>query len=977
MIYDDYAAYTIQYKKEYGDKTVVLIEVGSFWELYDCNERLGADMNDICNILNIQLSRKNKNIQDVSRTNPLMAGFPSHALQRFLPILIDNNYTVVLVGQVTPPPNPTRAVTQIYSKGTVLDDTQCYKNNYNMCIYIEDVSDQNHNIGISLIDVTTGQVFVYECYSDKFHVFDEITRIYLTYKPSEIIFIGGSVLSSKLIMTQSKIPEAKVKVYDFIRVYDHEVLKPDYQNALLKRSYDFKSFLTPIECIDCEKRPLCIISFTFLLKFLFNHNKLIIEKLQMPEIIQNDNNLILGHNTLEQLDIATLSKYLNRCKTPSGKRLFEKYLYNPICNVNILNHRFHLIQSFINLGISSIKEARLVLQEMYDLDRINRRLVTQKLNPQELMMLSKTLHSMTKLKAYLFENDALHTTANRIQSHITSLFDLQVCSKYNLDDNIDENIFCQGQHKELDDLQSNIQTNSNKISSLAANLASSFNNFFKQEYNDRDGYYFSITQKRYSEIKERLKQSNILQSDPITSSSQGNYIKVTSKYLQNVSSTIVHLKHVFSKLAKEYYQTSLSDCANKHSTSLYEISKTLAEYDTNVTNAINAIEYCYRCPSISEEAQSRFTFKNLRHPIVERLGNENAFIENDITLDHDNQQGILLYGLNAAGKSTLMKAVGICIIMAQAGMFVPCSNAQIALYRHLFSRITKNDDLQRGQSTFMVEMSELRNILKRANQHSLVIGDEICSGTESVSALSIVTASIEHLIKIKSNFIFATHLHDLTKLDSIQDLMNQNKLKCYHLHVEYDPDTKELVYFRKLRQGQGLSTYGVEVCRALNMEDKFINRAIEIRNQIERVSLPSSCVYNKDYYSTHCGICMLRLTDEVHHIQEQAQANEHGFIENIHKNTKSNLVGLCSSCHNKVHSNQITIQGIYSTSTGNQLIFSQKNNSQEAVIKDSVIALRFQDKMPYAKIHEWIHQQYPNLKVSKSKIKQIVKAHMC
>jgi DNA mismatch repair protein MutS len=173
-----------------------------------------------------------------------------------------------------------------------------------------------------------------------------------------------------------------------------------------------------------------------------------------------------------------------------------------------------------------------------------------------------------------------------------------------------------------------------------------------------------------------------------------------------------------------------------------------------------------------------------------------------------------------------MKAVGLSIVLAQAGMYVPCTEMELAPYRNLFSRMSKNDDIQRGQSTFMVEMSELRNILKRADSYSMVIGDEICSGTESTSALAIVAASIQSLAEANTNFLFATHLHDLSKLSI------PSQIKEYHLHVEYNSDMQQLVYYRDLRPGQGSALYGIEVCRALTMDERFLSRAIQIRNSL-------------------------------------------------------------------------------------------------------------------------------------------------
>ena len=205
----------------------------------------------------------------------------------------------------------------------------------------------------------------------------------------------------------------------------------------------------------------------------------------------------------------------------------------------------------------------------------------------------------------------------------------------------------------------------------------------------------------------------------------------------------------------------------------------------------------------------------MRHPIIERIQTDIEYISNDICLGKKNEEtlnGMLLYGCNAVGKSSLMKAVGLNIIMAQTGMFVSSSEFRYSPFNYIFTRISDNDNIFKGQSSFAVEMSELRSILNRSDKNSIVLGDELCSGTESVSAQSIFAASVIKLAKKNINFVFATHLHELYKMSDIKELDN---VKSYHLKVIFEEETKKLIYDRKLEEGNGPTIYGLEVCKAM------------------------------------------------------------------------------------------------------------------------------------------------------------------
>jgi DNA mismatch repair protein MutS len=246
--------------------------------------------------------------------------------------------------------------------------------------------------------------------------------------------------------------------------------------------------------------------------------------------------------------------------------------------------------------------------------------------------------------------------------------------------------------------------------------------------------------------------------------------------------------------------------------------------------------------------------------------------------------------------------------MAQSGLYVPCSSFEFYPYKYIFTRILGNDNIFKGLSTFAVEMSELRTILRLANENSLILGDELCSGTESISAVSIFTAGVKTLHSKKSSFIFATHLHEIIRYDEITEL---DSVVMKHMSVIYDRGKDVLVYDRKLQDGPGNNMYGLEVCRSLNLPDDFLTMAHNIRMKYnpETASILSlkTSHYNSKKVVGLCEMCNETMGTEVHHLQHQSEANEDGIIINdrsiFHKNHVANLMSVCEKCHHKFHSN--------------------------------------------------------------------------
>jgi DNA mismatch repair protein MutS len=341
----------------------------------------------------------------------------------------------------------------------------------------------------------------------------------------------------------------------------------------------------------------------------------------------------------------------------------------------------------------------------------------------------------------------------------------------------------------------------------------------------------------------------------------------------------------------------------------------------NQAHIARKYKYCKPIIDSNEGSGSNGSYvdaKDIRHCLIERINEDELYVTNDISLGVK-ERGLLLYGTNAVGKTSMIRALGICIIMAQAGLYVPCSAFTYRPYRSIMTRILGNDNLFKGMSTFAVEMSELRVILKCADQNSLILGDELCSGTEIDSAISIFVAGLQKLHALESCFVFATHMHEIVDYEEIAQL---DKLTTKHMAVTYDRASDMLIYDRKLRDGAGPSMYGLEVCKSLHLPDDFLKMANAIRVKYRAKGAGTGDLnFKPSHFNAHkvkgmCELCKKETGEEVHHLQHQKEADVNDYIHHFHKNHRANLLTVCESCHLKMHETGQQYKRVLTTGEG-------------------------------------------------------------
>lgn len=1021
LLIDEYIEYCEKYKNIYLN-CAVLIQVGDFFELYGIPEtHEGVDIFKLCDIMEIEKTRK-KVTTTKTKSQPYMAGFPLYIINKYVDILVSNNYTVVIIEQVSPPPKPKREITKILSPSTNIENNDI-NNNFLLSLYFTSVKiNENETIiaSISYIDIQTNESFVYECVENDSQInLEEVNKlIKYTLKPSEILIFtdiktkSNIILLEKLNIFVNSLPN--ICIHNRLNtIVDENYFKLSYQKTILSKIFKNTGLLSVVEFLELNFKPLSLISFCYLIQFVYEHSEKILVGLKKPKIMENEKYMLLMNNAIENLNIiskdnkpvktSSLLSLLNNCKTSMGKRFFKFSLLNPLTNVETIRKRYEINNFFIEKNI--YQQTREYLSKISDIERLFKRLIIKNLQPYQFISLSNSLKSLKELDNFLKNNNCninnlnwsveLSEELNNFINYYENKFDLESMEKIGLNQ-INRNIFIEGIFEDLDIMQKEIFDLENIFETVVDCLNRKNDNeevFFKLEKNKENIKTIAITKCRFDKIninKSFIKTINDnfkcsandlvnklyfekdITTQPLTPNNKTQF-KILFTGMHESQLKLTNLQNNFKNKIIDLYLLELEYFYNNYEELFKNIIKFTSYVDFFACNAYNSKTYLYNKPEIIEEENAFIKAESIRHPLIEIIQNEVPYVSNDIKIGTENEKGMLLYGINSVGKSSLMKSIGINLIMAQCGMYVPSKSFVFSPYNHIFSRMPSGDNLHEGKSTYVCELSELRTILKKSTSKSLVIGDELCSGTEITSALAIIASGIKTLSEKRCSFIFASHLHELCDLGCIKNIKNIN---IYHLSVEFDKENNCLIYDRKLKKGNGNTLYGLEIAKSLDLPPEFLHFANQIRQEYTNMNKnfvePKLSKYNNTLYMDKCSICNQNC-QEIHHIIEQKNANENNIIEvdQIHKNRKSNLMLICEKCHDKIHNNEIKINGYKDTTEGKKLYF-EKDIRNLSNIENRAKELRNEGKT-YTKILEIINNEYENEKITLYKIKKWLK----
>jgi DNA mismatch repair protein MutS len=755
-----------------------------------------------------------------------------------------------------------------------------------------------------------------------------------------------------------------------------------YQNEFFGKVYPEHGFYSPIEYLGLERMAQAALSFLMLLDFAHEHNISILRKVQKPTLWEYPQHLILYHNTMYQLNIISqgnaqqevgyggsacwrkgmgggsryrsLLEVIQKTSTAMGKRLLKYRLMNPITSSEELERRYGWTEKMMEKR--RYEDCQKKLMEMMDMERMHRKMDLGLIHPHEFGSLHMSYNKVLNLMEWMEEENLLEEYELNPETIVKFAeyrreyqkdLNMEEIHKHSLQA-ITDNFFQKGIVPELDEIQERINENMRYFDETVShfcNLIEAGSDSVKWDMNGRDGYFMVCTKKRCDVLEKKLSPEERKKWD--IKKLQATTVKITGSEWDTKSHQMIALKEKMRLIAKDKYLELMQKYVVSYNSILHEITGFVATIDVVKSAALCAKMYGYHRPKIVNryEGKSFFSAKKMRHPLIEVLHERVIYIDNDIELLKGNEEtgGILLMGLNGVGKSSMAKAIGCNIVMAQMGYFVPCSEFIYYPYEKIFTRINGDDNIFKGMSSFVVEMSELRSILKYADERSIVLGDEVCKGTEETSALSIVSATIQRFSEKGVNFIMATHFHKLCEMEEIQKLKN---VVFKHLSVSYDEEGEKIIYGRKLMDGPGDTLYGLEIARHLIKDDEFFQIARKTRNMIVKESDEIVEMKKSNYHSqlmmTECMICKktnLQAVLHTHHLKEQHEYKADILnIDGVRKDQLGNLVVLCEEHHEDVHHGQLQIDGWRDTVMGRELVWRRVEKDEEEEEEDPLLA---------------------------------------
>ena len=907
-----------KYFKEYSakferDSLAVMMQVGDFYEFYGVegdgydSELCFGNVVRIANVLEIAQGRKNKDEKFVSITSPLFTGFPKHSADKHIQKLLQQDFAIVIIDQYGEGKDITRAVSKVLTASTYIDGSI---NSERSKVGIASLYIGEAGVGVSYINTLIGQTKSYEIIQDS----SEIVRFIESENPGDILVYYHDSVDICKYDSLLKTIELSQSRHVYVKSLPQYYNKPTTQESILKQYYTSRGFLTAIEYIGMEIKQNALTSLVCILQYLKDLDNEIVSQLQKPILIEDSSIMKLCETALYQLDILKLKKVIDHTKTAGGSRVLKQNMLSPVTCTDTLNTRYETIAALKgDVGVQIRKH----LHGLIDFDRYIRKWCLNRISPIECAAMIHNMKYVKSLMTLCKENDLFGDFTKRVFDLNTFIdtcentFDMKALEKFTYVHTVDENVFKSGYSTELDEHQhviSDCLEKAHSISKLLDTENSEVRGAVKFERTAvNDMWFISTTKKKVSLLKQQGKL------DKYTVKDQKSNSRLYSSELDSLKNKHNMALEQLVSIVKRLYKDVLTVLYEIHGHVLSSIVEQVNWIDVYTNGAWLAHHYDYNSPTIVERSDGYIKGCGIRHPIIERLDERIKYVPNDIEL---NDRGMLLFGLNGGGKSSLMKSVGLTVVLAQMGYYVPCSSFHYSPFTRLFTRISGDDNIIKGLSSFAVEMRELKGILHYSDTKSLVLGDEICKGTEYASALSIVSASLLTLSRRnKAKFIFATHLHSLSDVPEIKESVG-----IYHLSVNCQDDV--LIYNRTLQTGPGPSLYGLEVARHILHDTEVIELAESFREGKQPPVTVSK--YNSKLTVQQCEICAhmgiknnQHTQLHTHHIDFQCNANEHNLISNgVHKNSQANLVVLCEHHHTALHNDEFVIHGWIETSNG-------------------------------------------------------------
>ena len=741
-----------------------------------------------------------------------MCGVPHHVIDNYAFKLVKQGYKVALCDQVEDPKEAKglvkRAITRVITPGTITDmeSLDNRKNNYLLSIF-----QNEYGLAISYCDISTGKLVSFEIKGLSSSIgkkaIDQIEKI----NPSEILI-------------NSNFNDESLRRY----FLDEEIFVNYIQNTkdYMNRTDLIRDHLGDDNLKKIKNMRLSILSLANLLDYIYKYHKDNLVHINNIDILEINDYMELEASTSKNLELSknlnintkenSLLSIIDKADTVMGSRMISEYLERPLIDKGKIERRLDIVEVLFNDRILANNISNL-LSDVYDLERLIAKISYRRANGRDFISLKNSIANIPQLKEMLISYE--DTNISNIGENIPEVSDIfNLIDKAILEDPpiaISEGgIIKESFNDELDKLK--------ESSANAQNSLIKYENEEKEKtgiknykiiFNKNNGYSIEITKSNLDKVPASYVRKQTLK----------NQERYTTEKLEEISSLILGGKDKINDLEYKIFQ-DIREKVLKNTIKLQALAKILATIDTLNTFAKISLENSYVRPKIRED--NIIKIKDGRHPVIERNLKENEFIPNDTDIGEDDNLIQIITGPNMAGKSTYMRQMAIIIILAQMGCFVPATFAEISICDQVFTRIGASDNISKGESTFMLEMNEVSNILKNATEHSFVILDEVGRGTSSDDGLSIAMAIVEYLSKNKRvKTVFATHFHELTVLEN--ELANVKNLK-----IEILEENNNLVFLRKISEGKSDRSYGIEVAKLSGLPDEIIDNAKVIMDKL-------------------------------------------------------------------------------------------------------------------------------------------------
>jgi len=791
-----------------------------------------------------------------------MCGVPHHVIDNYVSKLVKKGYKVALCDQIEDPKQAKglvkRAITRVITPGTITDmeSLDNRENNYLLSIF-----QNKFGLSLSYCDISTGALFTIELKgSDDFiakQSIDQIEKI----NPSEIIINENYSLKDL-----SKYLNQNTNIF---KNYIEDDLKYE------QRSETIVNYLGEENIKKIENKRLSIVSLANLLNYIYKFYDDKLRHINNIEVLEISNYLELEANTRTNLELHrnlnnnskddTVLKILDRADTVMGSRIINEWLERPLVDIERINRRLDIVEYFYNSPIDSQNISN-YLNDIYDLERLVAKISYKRANARDLISLKNSLKNIPKLKKYL-EKSEDENIAN-LGLNIPNVENLYEILRNSIVDDppisiTEGGIIKESFSEDLDILKNESEGALNKLTQYESEQRDKTGiKNYKIVFNKNNGYSIEITKSNLDKVPDNYIRKQTLK----------NQERYTTETLENLSNLILGGKDKVNDLEYQIFN-QIRDEILDQTLMLQSLAKMIANIDGLNTLARVAVLNNYVRPRLTNK--NEITIRDGRHPVIEDNLKENEFIANDTKIGQADNLIQIITGPNMAGKSTYMRQMAIIIILAQMGSFVPASFAEIGVCDKVFTRIGASDNISKGESTFMLEMNEVSNILKNATSHSFVILDEVGRGTSSDDGLGIAMSLVEYISK-KTRFktVFATHFHELTILEN--ELDNVKNLK-----IEILKEDNNLVFLRKIKEGKSDRSYGIEVAKLSGLPDELIKNAQKFMKKIDEDKL-----INLDK-SNNIKNTMSEISDykinEIKDISSNVNINELTPIEAINK----------------------------------------------------------------------------------------------